>query len=351
MTVRLRPVLSTLPGYVPGRSVPGATKLASNETPYPPLPHVVDAMLRAAQNGNRYPDNWSSQLAARLAERHGVPVERIAIGCGSVALCYQLFSIAAEPGDEAVYAWRSFEAYPIGTMIAGATATAVPLKAHTHDLAAMAERVNDRTRMVIVCNPNNPTGTANREAELRELLRSVPSDVMVVLDEAYREFVTDKDVPDGIGLIDEFPNIVVLRTFSKAYGLAGLRIGYAVVGDVAVTNALRQVQIPFAVTELAQAAALACLEPEAGTQLEGRVAQVISERERVRDGLIAAGYDIPDTQANFVWIPLGERTTEWSDACAERGLIVRPFQPDGARVTIGSPEENDRFLEVARELL
>jgi histidinol-phosphate aminotransferase len=350
MSVRLRPILRSLPGYVPGRSVPGAVKLASNETPYPPLPHVLKAILSAAEDGNRYPDNWSSELAARLADRVGVDAERIAVGCGSVALAHQLFNIALDAGDEVLYAWRSFETYPIAAAISGAVSVQVPLRAHTHDLSAIAAALTERTRMVIVCNPNNPTGTAVRTAELRELLRTVPSDVLVVLDEAYREYVTDPDVPDGTTLLSEFPNVVVLRTFSKAYGLAGLRVGYAIAGDVAVTQALRQVQIPFAVTKLAQAAALASLAPEADAELAHRVAHIVAERERVRARLIADGYDIPDSQANFVWVPLGDRSTEWAAGCEARRVIVRPFQGVGVRVTIGTPEENDRLIESAAEL-
>jgi histidinol-phosphate aminotransferase len=350
MTVRLRPMLSNLPGYVPGRSVPGAIKLASNETPYPPLPSVLKAMFSAAEDGNRYPDNWSSELAARLARRHNVPAERIAVGCGSVALAHQLFNIALDAGDEVIYAWRSFETYPIATAISAAVSVQVPLREQTHDVAAMAGRLSDRTQMVIVCNPNNPTGTAVRDGALRQLLATVPADVLVVLDEAYREYVTDPDVTDGITLLDEFPNVVVLRTFSKAYGLAGLRIGYAVAGDVAVTNALRQVQIPFAVTKLAQAAALASLEPEADAELSARVGELVRERDRVRIALIEAGYAIPDTQANFVWVPMGDRSTDWATGCEDRRVVVRPFQGAGVRVTIGTPDENDRFLEAAREL-
>jgi histidinol-phosphate aminotransferase len=203
---------------------------------------------------------------------------------------------------------------------------------------------------VFVCNPNNPTGTAVTRDALLRFLSAVDEDVVIALDEAYREFVTDPDVPDGTTLLGEHPNVVVLRTFSKAYGLAGLRVGYAIAADPAITAALRQTQIPFTVTTVAQQAALASLEPEAEKQLMHRVGEIVAERSRVHAELLALGYDIPDSEANFVWFPLGERTTDWSDACAERKLIVRPFAGDGARVTIGSVEENDRFLEAAREL-
>jgi histidinol-phosphate aminotransferase len=223
----------------------------------------------------------------------------------------------------------------------------VPLREFTHDLPALAGAITDRTRLVFVCNPNNPTGTAVRRDELVEFLRSVPPRVVVALDEAYREFVADPDVPDGTTLLDEHPNVIVLRTFSKAYGLAGLRVGYAIAADPALTAALRQTQVPFAVTTVAQQAALACLEPEAESQLMSRVASIVEERSRVVAELAALGYDVPPTQANFVWFPLGDATTAWAAACEEQKVIVRAFAGAGARVTISNREENDAFLQAA----
>jgi histidinol-phosphate aminotransferase len=250
-----------------------------------------------------------------------------------------------------VYAWRSFEAYPIITAVSGVAPIQVPLLDHAHDLDAMAAQITDKTRLVFICNPNNPTGTAvGRDAMLR-FLRAVPADVVVALDEAYREFVTDPDVPDGLTLLDEFPNLIVLRTFSKAYGLAGLRVGYAIAADPALTSALRQTQVPFAVTSVAQTAALASLEPQAEKELMSRVAKIARERDRVRRVLLGLGYEVPESQANFVWLALGEATTAWARACEERQVIVRPFAGDGVRVTIGSIEENDRFLAAATELV
>jgi len=226
----------------------------------------------------------------------------------------------------------------------------VPLRDYVHDLDAMADAITGKTRLVFVCNPNNPTGTSVRREELLAFLRRVPENVVIALDEAYREFVTDTDVPDGTTLLDEHPNVVVLRTFSKAYGLAGLRVGYAISADPAIATALRQTQVPFAVTTVAQQAALASLEPEAEAQLMERVAEVVAERERVYGELIAMGYDIPPTQANFVWFPLGDATTEWAAGCEERKVIVRAFAGSGARVTVSNAEENDAFLTAAREL-
>jgi len=214
----------------------------------------------------------------------------------------------------------------------------------------MAARVTGKTRLIFVCNPNNPTGTTVRRSELVAFLGRVPSDVVVALDEAYREFVSDPDVPDGLSLLDEHPNLVVLRTFSKAYGLAGLRVGYAVTGDPAVTAAMRQAQVPFAVTSVAQQAALASLEPQAEAQLMTRVTEIVAERSRVYGELVAMGYEVPPSEANFLWLPLGSATTDWAAGCEERKVIVRPFAGQGARITIGSAEENERFLSAAREL-
>jgi histidinol-phosphate aminotransferase len=343
-------MLQSLPGYVPGRTVPGAVKLASNETPYPLLPAVVERLAQVAVDANRYPDNSCAELTQAIAAKHGVDVGQVAVGVGSVSLCQQLTQIAAEPEHDVLYAWRSFEAYPILVAICGARSVQVPVRDHTHDLEAMAAGVTDATALVFVCNPNNPTGTAVGRDRLSAFLNDVPADVLVVLDEAYREFVTDPDVPDGLTLLAEHPNLVVLRTFSKAYGMAGLRVGYAIAADPAVTRALRQVQLPFAVTQVAQAAALASLEPTAEKQLLSRVDEVVAERARVREGLLGCGYDVPPSQTNFVWLPLGERTAEWANAMADRGLIVRPFVGDGVRVTVGTHGENDRLLTAAREL-
>jgi histidinol-phosphate aminotransferase len=352
----MRPVLAALPAYVPGRNVPGSIKLASNETAYGPLPHVLDRITAAAASVNRYPDTNSSELIGTLAGKFGVGAEHLVVGCGSVSLCQQLVQATAGPADEVLFGWRSFEAYPIITAIAGAQAVQVPLRDQVHDLPAMAQAVTDRTRLIFLCNPNNPTGTAVPGVQLTEFLDQVPADVLVVLDEAYREFVTDEKVQDGTGLLERYPNIIVLRTFSKAYGLAGLRIGYGIAADPAVATAVRQTQVPFAVTHVAQAAALASLEPEAERQLADRVAEVVAERARVTSGLRAAGYQLPDSEANFVWLAEGPAEHGGIDAvgfgagCEDRGLIVRAFAGSGVRITIGTADENDRFLAAAAEL-
>ncbi|MFI5905926.1 histidinol-phosphate transaminase [Dactylosporangium sp. NPDC051541] len=337
-----RPDLDALPAYVPGRTVPGAIKLASNEVPYGPLPGVVEAVTAAVAGVHRYPDMAVVELRERLAARLGVDPARVATGCGSVALFEHLFRVTCMPGDEAVYAWRSFEAYPIIGATTAAKSVRVPNTAvHGHDLDAMAAAITDRTRLVIVCNPNNPTGTAVRRAELDAFIDRVPANVIVALDEAYREFVTDPDVPDGLVAYGDRPNVVVLRTLSKAWGLAGLRIGY-LVGSPEVAAAVRKVVTPFSTSLAAQAAALAALDAE--EEMQRRVDLVVAERARVVEAVRKVHPDVPDTQANFFWLPLGDQAADFAAQCERAGVIVRAFQGDGVRVTLGTPEENDAFL-------
>ncbi|MEU2033266.1 histidinol-phosphate transaminase [Nocardia amamiensis] len=348
MTAQIRPDLDSIPAYTPGRSHPGAVKLASNETTFGPLPAAAKAIAEAAELANRYPDNQVTELRAALADFLGVGFDNVAVGCGSVALCQELVQITcASPSDEVLFAWRSFEAYPIVTKVGNATAVQVPLTAdQVHDLDALAAAVTDRTKLIFVCNPNNPTGTAVGKAELVRFLDAVPPHVLVVLDEAYYEYLRLADHPDGVELGRTRPNVVVLRTFSKAYGLAGLRVGYAV-GDPAVITALLKVHIPFSVNRLAQAAAIASLE--ARHELLDRTGILVAERERMRDALVAAGYPVPPSQANFVWLPLGERSAEFGEASAAAGVLVRPYGADGVRVTVGDPHENDLFLGFATD--
>lgn len=350
VTVRLRDTLRTVPAYAPGRPAPaheGLTpyKLSSNENPYPPLPAVVEVLARAAGTVNRYPDMAATALVQALAEHHGVPTDWIATGTGSVGVLGQIIAATSGPGDEVVYGWRSFEAYPIVVQLSGAVPVPVPLDADArHDLAAMADAVTERTRVVLVCTPNNPTGTVVHADELEAFLDRVPRDVLVVVDEAYTEFVRDDRVPDAMAVLRARPNVAVLRTFSKAYGLAGLRVGYAV-AHPPVAEALRKTAVPFGVSTLAQEAGVASLA--AGAQLAERVAALVAERERVVAALHAQGWRLPETQANFVWFPVGERTADLAAACAERALVVRPYGTDGVRVTIGETEANDRLIEVA----
>lgn len=348
-----RSSVAAIPAYVPGKpSAPreGLTtyKLSSNENPYLPLPGVVEAAYGAVSVMNRYPDMGNSALYAALSARLGVPVTHLAAGTGSVALIYQLLTAFCEPGDEVVHAWRSFEAYPIAITTAAAVSVPVPVTAEgRHDLDAMAAAVTDRTRVVLVCTPNNPTGPAVTQTELDDFLARVPEHVLVVVDEAYLEFVRMDDAVDGVATYARHPNVVLFRTFSKAYGLAGFRVGYAV-GQDPVAAALRAVSLPFGVSHVAQAAAIASLENEAA--LLERVDALVAERDRVVAGLAEAGWRVPEPQGNFVWFGLGERTSELTAAAEAAGITVRPFAEQGVRVSIGEPEANDRLLQVAREL-
>ncbi|MGH3758200.1 histidinol-phosphate transaminase [Actinophytocola sp.] len=346
MPISVRADLAELPDYVPGRKIPGAIVLSSNEVSTHAPASVLAAITDAAADVNRYPQMANDDVQAKTAAYLGQPEERVAIGAGSVALAQQVLQAMCVEGQEVVFAWRSFEAYPIITQIVGARDVRVPLTAdYRHDLDAMAGAVTDDTRVLFIANPNNPTGTALRTAELERFLDRVPDHVLVVLDEAYREFATDPDVPDGLALAEGRENLAVLRTFSKAYGLAGVRVGYSV-APPAVTAAVRKVGIPFAVNRMAQAAAIAAMD--AADELLARCGPVAVERERVRSALLEMGYEVPPSQANFVWLLLGDRTAAFNQHCLEQKIVVRAFVGDGARVTIGLPEENDAFLAAAR---
>jgi histidinol-phosphate aminotransferase len=348
-TPRFRSVLDRFVPYAPGRipvAPDGRTfKLSSNENPYGPLPSVVQAIAAAAEEINRYPDNGAQALTTAISARYGVPASHIAIGCGSVGVTQQLLAAAAEPGTEVLYAWRSFEAYPLLTDLSGAASVRVPLRGDTHDLAAMAAAVTERTRVVFVCNPNNPTGTVVNRAELEDFLDRVPPTCLVVLDEAYREYVRDPAVPDGLSLYPGRPNLAVLRTFSKAYGLAGMRVGFLVAQEP-IAAATRMTMLPFTVNRIAQAAAIASLAAE--PELFDRVEAAVGERTRVRETLLADGWSVPATEANFVWLPLGQDTADFAGECEAAGISIRPFPPDGARISIGDPEANETLLAVAK---
>ena len=346
VTARLRPEMADLPAYTPGKTVLGAIKLASNETVQGPLPSVREAIAAAVETINRYPDNGHVELKEHLAKQVGFAPEYIAVGCGSVSLCQQLIQITSSVGDEVVFGWRSFEVYPLQVRVAGATPIQVPLRDQTFDLDAMLAAVTDRTRLIFVCNPNNPTSTVVDPDELARFVAAVPQDILIVIDEAYVEYIRDGLLPDSLGLARTHPNVVVLRTFSKAYGLAGLRVGYAV-GDPAVITALGKVYVPFTASTISQAAAIASLQ--AVDELLSRTDAVVAERRRVSAELAALGYSFPPSQANFVWLPLAERTAEFAQHAAQARVLVRPYGNDGIRVTIGAPAENDAFLAFARE--
>jgi histidinol-phosphate aminotransferase len=353
MTARLRPELAELPAYVPGKTVPGAIKLASNETVFGPLPGVRAAIERAVDGVNRYPDNGCVDLKTALAKHlnsgrvshaGGWGPEHIAVGCGSVSLCQQLIQITATAGDEVLFGWRSFEIYPLQVRLAGATAVQVPLTAHTFDLHAMLAAITDRTRLIFVCNPNNPTSTVVDPDALTRFVEAVPSHILIAIDEAYVEYIRDGLLPDSLALVRSRSNVVVLRTFSKAYGLAGLRGGYAAAHPELIT-ALDKAYVPFTATSISQAAAIASLD--AADELLARTDAVVAERTRVSEALHAAGFTLPPSQANFVWLPLAERTLDFVQQAAAARVVVRPYGSDGVRVTIGAPEENDAMLKFA----
>jgi len=323
-----------------------AFKLSSNENPFPPLPAVLEAI--AESSVNRYPEGSAAALRDRIGARHAISPEQVQVGAGSVSVLAQLISAAAAPGDEIVYSWRSFEAYPLLVAASGATAIEVPNTLdHRHDLVAMAAAITDRTRLVIVCSPNNPTSTIVTQDEFVEFMARVPASVLVILDEAYAEFVDDPDAVSGPGLMGEYPNLVVLRTFSKAYGLAGLRIGYAI-GAEYIMDAARAVAIPLSVTEQAQRAAIVSLAHE--PELLRRVAHLNVVRQEIFDGLRAQGWDVPRPHGNFVWLPTGSDTAVAAETFARHGVVARPLG-EGLRVSVGEEESVEKLLRAAAEVV
>ncbi|WP_110589948.1 histidinol-phosphate transaminase [Microbacterium suaedae] len=344
---RIRPEIAALPPYRQGKpAAPDGFKLSSNENPFDPLPGVLDA-VSAAAGLNRYPDATAGRLRAALGERFGADADEVLVGAGSVSLLAAFIQAAAAPGDEVLYSWRSFEAYPGLVLVAGAASVQVPNRADGgHDLDAMAAAITERTRVVIVCSPNNPTGPIVTSDEFADFVEKVPSDVLILLDEAYAEFVTDDSAVDGLAerVRDEHPNVVVLRTFSKAYGLAALRVGYAI-GHARVLDGARATQIPLSVTAQAEAAALASLDRRA--EIDARVAELVARRERLIAGLREMGWSVPASQSNFVWLPTSG--PEVAAAFEAAGLIVRPFE-DGLRISVGEEASLPRVLDVARSL-
>jgi len=320
-----------------------AYKLSSNENPFEPIPAVLEALI--ASSLNRYPDATALGLRTVLAARYGIRPEELQVGAGSVAILSQLITAAAGHGDEVVYAWRSFEAYPSLVTVAGATSVQVPNTADArHDLPAMAAAITDRTRVVIVCSPNNPTGTAVTGEEFAAFMAVVPDSVLVLLDEAYAEFETDDSAVRGPALLARYPNLVVLRTFSKAYGLAGLRVGYAM-GAEYLMDAARAAAIPLSVIEPAQRAAIASLEHE--EELLERVGRITVLRDQVWQALIDQGWAVPRPHGNFVWLATGAHTLDAAETFAEHGIVTRPFANEGLRISIGESGSVDKLLTAA----
>lgn len=359
-SIPVRPVFDTLPSYAAGKPpapVEGLTryKLSSNENPLGPVPAVA-RVLAEFDAVHRYPDPLSTALRTALAEQLGVDAEDIVTGAGSLGALNQIIKIfagvEADGGqNEVIYAWRSFEAYPILVGIMGARSVQVPnLPDGSHDLDAMAAAITDRTRLILVCTPNNPTGPAVTESQIRSFLAKVPATVPVVIDEAYFEFCAASSIPEGeepplngLDIYRDYPNVIILRTFSKAQGLAGLRVGYSI-SHPQITRHLRVAATPFAVSALAERAAVASIEHQDAVM--ERVKRIVAERERVTARLRELGYEFPSTYANFVWLPLGERTGEFVDLMNRNALSVRAFGSEGVRVSIGEVEANDRFLSL-----
>jgi len=356
--IRLRPAIGGLPVYTAGKPAPRigeapAFKLSSNENPFPPLPGVIEATMAAVAQMNRYPDMTNAEMTSALSSRLGVPGEQLAFGTGSVAVLYHLLQATCEAGDEVIYAWRSFEAYPIAVPVTGATQVPVSLgPGAVHDLDAMRRAVTPATKAIMLCTPNNPTGPALQHQQVIDFIDSLPDYIMIILDEAYVEFITDPEGLRGLEAMIGRPNVVVLRTFSKAYGLAGFRVGYCV-ADAKVAAAVRAVSLPFGVSIAAQAAVIASLEAE--SLLLDRVADLVKARDALAVGLRDLGIDVPDSQGNFVWLPGGSHTEAYAAAFAQAGVAVRPYASDGdwdgLRITVGEPAANTRVLEVAAMLV
>lgn len=342
-----RPAVAGLPSYIAGRRSTSAetAALASNESHEPPLPGVVEAIAQHARRANRYPDMGAVALRETLAAQVGVDVDQIAVGAGSVSVLQQIITGFCDAGDEVIFAWRSFEAYPILAAIAGATAVKVPLRPDEgHDLAAMAAAVTDRTRVILLCSPNNPTGVPLTTDQVEAFLGELPPGVLVVLDEAYVEYTGDPRGAASLALLTAHPNLCLLRTLSKAWGLAGLRVGYAVAAPE-IAEALRRTAIPFGVSAVAQAAGIAALA--AADEVRLRASRVVAERDRMIESLRAAGWQTPDSAANFVWLraepELHARLMEAFDAA---DILVRGYPGDGIRISLADPATNDRVLAV-----
>jgi len=351
--IRRIPVYPAADGYALAGDV---ALLASNESPYPPIPAVVDAVTRALGGLNRYPDPTSSALRTALSDRYGVPAHRIAVGNGSCDILLAAGEALLEPEAEVVYAWPSFSVYPHLAAASGARAIEVPVDAeHRHDLDAMVREITSATRLVVVCNPNNPTSTALPLEEITAFVRAVPRHVAVVLDEAYCEFNLLQDPDESLALLDRHPNLVLLRTFSKVYGLCGLRVGFALCGSEDFRTAVDQVRQPFFCNAAAQAAAIEALKHQ--DEVARRVERNLAERLELEDGLRRLGLAPAESQANFVWFDLQDQASEPDvvRGLADRGVLVRAGgalgRPGALRVTVGTEPDNARFLAQLAEML
>nr|WP_231686088.1 histidinol-phosphate transaminase [Arthrobacter sp. ZBG10] len=339
--------MTGLPSYVPGRRSLGAdiAALASNESHFEPLPAATAAVVEAAGRMNRYPDMAAVELRERLARHLDVTADEVAVGPGSVGVLQQIITGLCDAGDEVVFAWRSFKAYPILVELAGARPVRVPLdNAEGQDLDAMAAAVTDRTKVVLLCTPNNPTGVPISHDRIKAFLQAVRSDVLVVIDEAYVEYGDAGSGPDSLALYRRYPNVCILRTFSKAYGLAGLRVGFAMT-TAAIAEGLRRTALPFAVSALAQKAAIASLD--AGEEMAARISLLKEECARMAAELEAQGWRLQPSQGNFLWIrAYAELLATLVDAFNGVGIMVRAYQGDGVRITVADPASNNRVLRL-----
>jgi histidinol-phosphate aminotransferase len=349
----LRPFLRDIVRYEPGEDHPGAIKLSSNENPRPPHPAIVAAVTRELAQANRYPESGSPELTHALAARHRVTPEEVMVGNGSNEIIDLLVRAFVAPDENIVFPVPSFIVYGLIARICGCRGVGIPCRDYRLDLPAMRAVIDDKTRMVFVCNPNNPTSTYVTAAEVDAFLAGVPDDVFVVMDEAYVDYVDAPDYPDSLSLRRQRDGLIVLRTFSKFFAVAGIRVGYAI-ADPRVVDALHRVRQPFNVSRLAQAAGLAALS--CADELTPMARETIAERARVRDAILGQGLVCPPSQTNFVFVDLGERDVDLFGELAARGVVVRRLGQFGAaramfRISIGTPPENDALIAALRDVL
>lgn len=318
--------------------------MSLNETYFPPLPGVAEAAMGSLARAHRTLDALSATLSADLGAHLGVPGWNVLVGPGSGALLQQLFSALTGPDAMTVHAWPSWEAYPMMAANARSQVIKVPLRDNIHDLEAMAAAVTPQTKIVLLCNPNNPTGTVLGHDEVRDFLHRLPDQVTVVIDEAYRDFAAPETTADGIDLYRADERVCVVRTFSKSYGLLSLRVGY-LVARVGLMSLLRGLSPFFRVSNVAQAAARAALYAQ--QELRRRCAEIASERDRLRDALLAQGWPVPSSEANFVWLDIADEAVDLTRFCADGGVLVCGKPGEGVRVTVAEPAANDAFIQLA----
>ncbi|MEE9269275.1 MAG: histidinol-phosphate transaminase [Candidatus Krumholzibacteria bacterium] len=358
-----KPFIRRIRPYTPGKPIEQAKrergserpiiKLASNENPYPPLAKIKQAVMKEMESANRYPESGAPVLTRKLADMHRVGMDEVFVANGTNEILDLLIRAYVEPDQNCVFSQLSFLIYDVVCQQCGVGRVEVPCRDYTHDLPAMAKAINDKTRIVWICNPNNPTATYNNREQVEDFLESVPDHTLVVLDEAYEEFVHATDYPDSLELRKRHENLVILRTFSKFYSLAGMRVGYAV-ADRRVAGILHKMRQPFNVNRLAQAAAVAAIDCR--DELRPVIDEIIREREAVREAILALGCTCPPSQTNFLFVIPEDFAGDVCGRLEEQGIIIRPMAPFGGpdnsfRVNMGTPEENKRFLSAFRALV